>query len=83
MLSEFDIIALSEVKTTLSVCLPGYVTYQGKTVGTADRGGLVVLVKNSLNVFVHSVDVGIEDQVWLQVSKHFWCLVWVLLHTTK
>ncbi len=68
MLSEFDIIALSEVKTTLHVRLPGYVTYQGKTVGTVDRGGLVVLVKNSLNVFLHSVDISIGDQVWLQVS---------------
>lgn len=27
MLSEFDIIALSEVKTALPVCLPGYVSY--------------------------------------------------------
>lgn len=68
MLCEFDIIALSEVKTTLPVCLPGYVAYQGKTVGTADRGGLVVLVKNSLSAFVHSVDVSTGDQVWLQVS---------------
>lgn len=68
MLSEFDIIALNEVKTTLPLCLPGYVSYQSKPVGTSDLGGVVVLVRNSLSVFVHSVDISIGDQIWLQLS---------------
>lgn len=35
--------------------------------GTSDRGGVVVLVRNSLSVFVHSIDISIGDQIWLQL----------------
>ena len=69
MLSEYDIIALSEVKTNLPVRLPGFVTYRGKTVGTSDRGGIVVLIKNNLSNYVYNVDVSIGDQIWLQLSN--------------
>ena len=69
MLHEYDIISLSETKTCLPVKLPGYVTYKGKSIGSDDRGGVVVLVKNYLSNFVCDIDVGIADQVWLQFSN--------------
>lgn len=40
----------------------------GKTVGTADRGGIVVFVKNHLCNVVHNVDLSVGDQIWLQLS---------------
>lgn len=67
-MSDFDIIALSEVKTTLPVCLPGYVSYRSKPVGTSDRGGVVVLIRNSLSVYVHGIDASTVDQLWLRLS---------------
>ncbi len=69
MLCEYDIISLSETKTCLPVRLPGYVTYQGKSLGSDDRGGVVVMVKNYLSNFVCDIDVGIADHVWLQFSN--------------
>ena len=36
--------------------------------GTADRGGIVVFVKNHLCNFVHNVDLSVGDQIWLQLS---------------
>lgn len=69
MLSEYDIIALSEVKTQLPIHLPGYITYRGKTVGIPSRGGIVVLVRNSLSKFVYNVDSSIGDQIWMQFSN--------------
>ena len=68
MLRGYDIIALTEVKTSLPVHLPGFVSYRGKTVGTSDRGGIVVLVKNHLSSLVHNIDLSIGDQIWLQLS---------------
>ncbi len=68
MLRTYDIIALNEVKTALPVHLPGYVSYRGKTVGSSDRGGVMVLVRNHLSKLVHNVDLSIGDQVWLQLS---------------
>ena len=68
MLRGHDIIALLEVKTTLPVHLPGFVSYRGKSVGTSERGGVVVLVKNHINEFVHNVDTSVGDQLWLQIS---------------
>ncbi len=69
MLQEYDVVALSEVKTALPVRMPGYVTYQGKAVGSAGRGGIVILVKNWLSDFVYNVDITIEDQIWLQLRN--------------
>lgn len=69
LLSQYDIIVLCETKTSLPVRLPGYVTYRGKSVGSGDRGGIVLLMKNFLNNFVHKIDVSIGDQIWLQLSN--------------
>lgn len=68
MLRAYDITALTEIKTSQSVHFPGYVSYRGKTVGSVDRGGIVVYVKNHLCNFVHNVDLAVGDQIWLQLS---------------
>ncbi len=50
--------------------LPGYVTYRGAVVGSSERGGTVVFVKNSIvHLVVNSVDVSVGDQVWLQLKN--------------
>ena len=42
-LSDYDIIALNEVKTPINICIPGYVYYSSKSVrGAASRGVEVV-----------------------------------------
>lgn len=61
MFRAYDIIALTEIKTSQSVHFPG------KTVGSVDRGGIVVFVKNHLCNFVHNVDLSAGDQIWLQL----------------
>ena len=65
ILTDYDVIALSETKTCLPVRLPGYVSYRGKSLGSDERGGMVVLVKNYLSDFVCDFDGSIGDQVWL------------------
>ncbi len=69
MLIEYDIIAISETKTKLPVNLPGYVSYQSKVAGTAERGGMVVLVRNYLADNVYDIDTSIGDQIWLQLRN--------------
>ncbi len=66
LLLEYDVISITEVKTSLPVSLPGYVTFRSKVVGSADRGGTVVCIKNWLSHYVFNIDTGIGDQVWLQ-----------------
>ncbi len=67
-ISKYDIISLNEIKTTLSVSLPGYVGYRKLQKNLAHRGGTVVFVKNHLSQFVSSVDVSVDDQVWLKLD---------------
>lgn len=69
MLMTYDVIALGETKTCLSVSFPGYVSFQGKSVGSGERGGIVVFVKNYLSKFVCNVDVSIGDQIWLEFKN--------------
>ena len=66
LLLDYDVICINEVKTPLPVSLPGYVSFRSKVVGSADRGGTVVCVKNWLSHFVFDIDTSIGDQVWLQ-----------------
>lgn len=68
-LHNFDVICLNEVKTSLFVSLPGFVTYRSSIAGSGDRGGTVVCIRNSLSYLIHTVDVSIGDQVWLQFKN--------------
>ncbi len=49
--------------------LPGYVTYRGAVVGSSERGGTVVFVRNSIVHLLNSVDVSVGDQVLLQLKN--------------
>ncbi len=44
---KYDLLSVNEVKTPLSVPLPGYVTFKSSVRGSPERGGTVVLVKNT------------------------------------
>ena len=69
LLSDYDIIALNEVKTSLLVLFPGYKSYRSNLGRAAERGGTVVLVKNWLSELVFEVDTSIVDQVWLKLRN--------------
>ena len=62
----YDIISLNEVKTSLSVSFPGFVSYRSETSGSSERGGTVVLIKNCLSNFILNVDTSIQEQVWIR-----------------
>ncbi len=49
LLYKYDLISLNEIKTSLQVSLPGYVTFTGSVKGTSERGGTVLLIKNHLS----------------------------------
>ena len=68
-LTQYDVISLLEVKTSLPVRIPGYMSYRSAVVGSSERGGVVVCVRNSLAQWVHSVDVMTGDQVWMQFKN--------------
>ena len=74
LLYKYDIISLNEVKTPLSVSLPGYITYRSSVRGSCDRGGTVLLVKNYVSKFIKKVDTRVDDQIWLQLHLAPKCL---------
>ena len=69
-LSNYDLISLNEVKSSLDISIPGYVSYKSKNVlGNASlRGGTVVMVRNHLASQVYNIDNSTIDQVWLQLK---------------
>lgn len=69
MVSQDDITCFSDVKAGLPIELPGYVPYRSTVVGSTERGGTAVCVKNSLVNSLHSFDVSYGDQVWLRCKK--------------
>ena len=48
--------------------LPGYVGYRKTQKNAAHRGGTIVFAKNCLSRYVSSVDLGVDDQVWLKLQ---------------
>ena len=68
-------IGLNEIKTSLSISLPGYVAYKSTTTGSGHRGGTAVLVRRVLHTSVVYMDTGTEDQVWMRMA----CIPGVLL----
>ena len=66
-LLKFDIVGLNEIKTSLRVSIPGFVTYKSDDCDY-NRGGMVVLVKRHLHPYVTSVGTSLKDQVWLRLS---------------
>lgn len=68
MLLNYDVICLNEVKSSLPVSFPSYVTWKSAVRGPAERGGTTLMVKNYLSKYVMDIDTGIEDQIWVR----FW-----------
>ncbi len=69
ILCEYDIISIKDGKTPLPVALSGYNSYSSNRIGSAARGGTVVLVEKWLSEAVYGVDTIIGDQVWLQMRN--------------
>ena len=67
ILLQYDIVALNEVKTSLPVYLPGYVSYMSFDKDSSHRGGTTVFLKNYLSHEVVNVDTSIPDQVWFKL----------------
>ena len=66
LLCKYDVICLNEVKTPLEVYFPGYVAYKSAVRGSNQRGGTVLLIRNMLASLIASVNVRIEDQIWIK-----------------
>ena len=68
-LSFYDVISLNEVKTGLTISIPGYVCYKSKaaTSEASHRGGTIVFVKNYLARQIYNIDTSMIDQVWLNI----------------
>lgn len=50
LLLDYDIVCFSEIKTPLSVSLPGYVTYKSQKKEAPHRGGTIAMLKNYISV---------------------------------
>ena len=66
LLLEYDIFAISELKTNWRASFPGYVSFRSAMVG--GRGGVAVFVRRHLSSSVTRVDAAFTDQVWLQLG---------------
>ena len=64
----FDVLWLTEIKTGLSISVPGFVAYSNPDERNPSRGGIVLLVKTHLEKFVTKVDMTEPSQIWLSFS---------------
>ena len=67
-LLDFDIVWLSEIKSTLQRSVPGFDLYMNKCKENDHRGGVMMMVKCALAQFVTRVDMKTEGQIWLEMS---------------
>ena len=65
---NFHIVWLLEIKTNACISVPGFYVYHNPSKWCSKRGGVAMLVKNSLVKFITRVDVGTEGQVWVEFS---------------
>ena len=68
LISQYDIISLNEIKTPLEFTCPGYVSITSRDIENPSRGGICVLIRNSLSSQVTNIDVSKPDQIWLQLK---------------
>ena len=70
-LRVFDIISINEVKTSINMSMPGYISFKSKAVtgAASSRGGTIVMVRNYLSEQIYNVDSNMCDQVWLQIRS--------------
>ena len=67
-LIDYDIISINEIKTPLSLSIPGYRCYKSVNVKEVHRGGTALFIKNYLTPFITNMDQSVPDQVWVQLS---------------
>ena len=68
LLSNYDIICLNEIKTSLPVLFPAYTSYVSYDKSNGNRGGTCVFIKQYLNNYVYDMDKSIADQVWFKLK---------------
>ena len=69
LLCDYDIVCLNEVKTSINISFPGYVTYMSINKSVPHRGGTAVLIKSYLEALISSIDVSICDQIWIEIKS--------------
>lgn len=65
-LRNCDVISLSEVRTSLIVSFPEYVSYKSEVSVSAERSGTVVFTRKCLSDFILKIDTSIQEQVWIR-----------------
>ena len=74
-LINYDIISINEIKTPLSLSIPGYKCYKSAHVEGTHRGGTALFIKNYLIPCITNMDQSVADQVWVQFS----CVIGVVI----
>ena len=65
---DFDIIWILETKQIQSASVPGFLVYQNESRHGNHRGGIILLVKYSLQKFITNINLTLESQIWLELS---------------
>ena len=65
---DFDIIWILESKQVQSSSVPGFSVYQNESRHGKHRGGVMLLVKYSLQKFITNINLTLESQIWLELS---------------
>ena len=67
---DHDVVFLSESKCNFQLSVPGFDTYNCDNVNTdtAHRGGVLLLIRKSLRMFLLEVDNSSRDQLWIRLS---------------
>ena len=67
-LLESDIVWISETKKCFNVSVPGFRVYYNMSKSGAHRGGIMVLIKDSLLEYVKCIDMDTEGQIWITLT---------------
>ena len=65
---NYDIVWLLETKYYFSLNVPGFIMHTNVSRSGMHRGGVVLLIKSRIAELVSSVDIEVEDQIWLELS---------------
>lgn len=68
LLHKFDIIWISEIKTNLQIHLPGFYSYRNVSTRYSNHGGIILFIKNELNIYVKEVKFERDDGIWLSLT---------------
>lgn len=70
LVSHYDILFISEIKTNFSIHVPGFKSFINFDSENPNRGGIALFIKNYLVNFISSIDMSNKETIWLELSSH-------------